>query len=108
MRLTTDFHAEQESSRQSTRKSAHENNSLTHRAFESPEYSALAARATNDAVRDWDVKSGRLAWPEGLTRLFGYTASIISQDIGFWQRHVHPDDRARTAASIRDALASAE
>ena len=66
---------------------------------------ALAARATNDAVRHWDVTSGKLSWPQGLTSLLGYTPSIITSDIGFWQRHLHPDDRAQTAASIGEALA---
>jgi len=71
---------------------------------ESTQHFALAARATNDAIRDWDVTSGRLSWPQGLQTLLGHTPSIVSEDIGFWQRHVHPDDRARVGASIRVAL----
>jgi PAS domain S-box-containing protein len=72
---------------------------------ESEEHFAIVARATNDALRDWNVKSGTLAWPQGLEALLGYGSSSASGDIGFWQKHVHPQDRARTAASIRDALA---
>ncbi|MDQ6860660.1 MAG: PAS domain-containing protein, partial [Verrucomicrobiota bacterium] len=68
------------------------------------EHFALAARATNDALRDWDVSSGRLTWPQGLLSLLGYEPSIITSEIGFWQRHLHPEDRTRTAASIRAAL----
>src|SRR3712207_7872460 len=49
------------------------------RTPESTEYFALAARATNDAIRDWDVKSGVLSWPQGdrkSTRLNSSHANI--------------------------------
>ena len=65
---------------------------------------ALAARATNDAVRDWDVRGRVLSWPQGLESLLGYKRSAARQTIGFWQQQIHPDDRASTAAKIRDAL----
>jgi PAS domain S-box-containing protein len=76
------------------------------RPIESAEYFAIAARATNDAVRDWNVKTGALSWPQGLDALLGYDSSTASGDIGFWQKQIHPQDRARTAGSIRDALAA--
>ncbi len=65
---------------------------------------ALVARATNDAVRDWDVSEGHLVWPQGLDSLLGYKHGV-AHGIAFWQKHVHADDRNRTAASIRAALA---
>ncbi len=73
---------------------------------QTPGYLEFVARATNDAVRDWDVKSGELAWPQGLETLLGYTPSPARNSIGFWQQRLHADDRARTAASIRDAVNS--
>jgi PAS domain S-box-containing protein len=76
------------------------------RSFEGAEHFAIVARATNDAVRDWNVKSGALSWPQGLEALLGYDISNASGDIGFWQKQIHPQDRARTAGSIRDALAA--
>src|SRR5438477_441982 len=72
---------------------------------QSPEHLQIVARATNDAVRDWDVKSGSLFWPQGLESLLGYCRSSAAEQIGFWQEQVHPEDRARAAASIGDALA---
>jgi PAS domain S-box-containing protein len=75
-------------------------------AAESPEHFAIIARATNDAVRDWDVRTDALAWPQGLEALLGYKSAIAANDLGFWQKRLHPQDRARTAASIRDALAT--
>jgi two-component system cell cycle sensor histidine kinase/response regulator CckA len=76
------------------------------RPTESTEHFAILARATNDAVRDWNVKSGALSWPQGLEALLGYDSSVASSDIGFWHKQIHPQDRARTAGSIRDALAA--
>src|ERR1700736_5836917 len=71
------------------------------------DYFAIVARATNYAVRDWDVKSDRISWPQGLESLAGYDASSGQcNDIGFWQKNLHLGDRARVASSIRDALAS--
>ena len=76
------------------------------RQIESAEHFAIVARATNDAVRVWNVKSGALSWPQGLEALLGYGNSSASGDIGFWQKQIHPQDRARAATSIRDALAA--
>jgi PAS domain S-box-containing protein len=73
----------------------------------SDDYFAIVARATNDAVRDWDVKSDKLSWPQGLQSLAGYDASSSACNaIGFWQRNLHPGDRVRVGPSIRDALNS--
>ena len=71
------------------------------------DYFAIVARATNDAVRDWDVRSDRLSWPQGLESLAGYDASSAETNtVGFWQTNLHPGDRVRISTSIRDALAS--
>jgi PAS domain S-box-containing protein len=72
---------------------------------QSQEHLQIVARATNDAVRDWDVRSGSLFWPQGLESLLGYCQSSAAEQIGFWQEQIHPEDRARAAASIADALA---
>jgi PAS domain S-box-containing protein len=88
-------------------KLSHENKTSVAEPNSSPSYDyfAFVARATNDAVRDWDVKSGELSWPQGLESLFGFDASSARRHINFWQENVHPDDRTRIGASIREALA---
>src|SRR6266536_1223260 len=93
-------HLEQVSRESKTTHSLPEGHSLPR-----ADYFAIVARATNDAIRDWDVKSGALCWPQGLDSLLGYDGSSIECDIGFWQKNVHPGDCARIAPSIRDALA---
>jgi PAS domain S-box-containing protein len=69
------------------------------------DYFAIVARATNDAVRDWNVKSGALSWPQGFESLFGYSDASVQNDISFWQQNIHPTDRVRVTESIRDSLA---
>ncbi len=86
---------------------SHETSSdLPSRPNEIPQHLALAAQATNDAVRVWTLATGALSWPQGLDALLGYTPSVATNEIGFWQKQLHPQDRARAAASIREALAA--
>jgi hypothetical protein len=39
------------------------------------DYFEVVARATNDAVRDWDVTTGVLVWQRGLASLLGLAPS---------------------------------
>ncbi len=71
---------------------------------ESQDYLALLAGATNDAVRDLDLRTGRISWPQGLKTLLGYEPSETRNQIAFWQNQIHPEDRARTAGAIHAAL----
>lgn len=68
----------------------------------------IAARATNDAVRDWNVITGALSWPQGFSSLLGYDTAGSETTINFWQDRVHPGDRTRIATGIRDALGGTE
>ena len=70
------------------------------------DYRQLVARATKDAVRDWNLANDALTWPQGLDTLLGYSPGKSDQTIAFWQRQIHGSDRSRTAASIRDAIKS--
>src|SRR5437773_6416766 len=67
-------------------------------------YFEIVARATNDAVRDWNVKTGALSWPQGLEKLLGYAPLTGQGTINFWQQRLHPEDRSHVAESIRAAL----
>lgn len=91
-------------------KTSHENRRTSSQNSSSPrpEYSAFAARATNDAVRDWDVTSGALIWPQGLGSLLGFDEAAVTPEVSFWQKQIHPEDRVRTVGSINDALSGAE
>ena len=84
-----------------------ENKASTSQTDSSPgnDYFAFVAQATNDAVRDWNVKTGELSWPQGFMSLLGYDPKLVEPNITFWQKNVHPSDRARATASINEALA---
>jgi signal transduction histidine kinase len=74
----------------------------------SNDYFAFIARATNDAIRDWDVKTGELSWPQGLTSLLGHDRKLTGARINFWQKNLHPADRSRITASINESLAGSD
>ncbi|PYI77659.1 MAG: hybrid sensor histidine kinase/response regulator [Verrucomicrobia bacterium] len=69
------------------------------------DYHQLVARATNDAIRDWDLGADALTWRQGLNSLLGYSPGE-SDTIAFWRQRIHRDDCARVAASIREAIKS--
>ena len=64
----------------------------------------LAARATQDAIWDWDLVTGEIAWGENAVELFGH-AEPTSR---WWAKMVHPDDRDRVAAEMAAVIAGAE
>ena len=68
------------------------------------DYFEVVTQATNDAVRDWDVTTGALAWPRGLESLLGFSPSDHCKEIGFWFRNIHPDDLAFVQISLREAF----
>ena len=75
----------------------------------SEERYALAARATYNAIWDWDLATDALAWSPGIQGLFGHPpeavpAGATPDGITFWYDHIHPDDRARVLASIHGAI----
>jgi PAS domain S-box-containing protein len=55
----------------------------------------LVARATNDAIWDWNLKTDEVQWNEGVQTLFGYDTEEIGPGIDWWQESIHPDDRER-------------
>ena len=61
---------------------------------------ALAARATDTVIWDWDLTSERLLWSDGVERVFGYHPSQVSGHSTWWFERIHPDDRMRVTESI--------
>src|SRR5438874_9966120 len=75
-------------------------------AAKAADHHQLVARATNDAVRDWNLATGALTWRQGLETLLGYSAAAAKTTIAFWQQHLHPGDRTRIVASLDEAVRS--
>ncbi len=64
----------------------------------------LLARATTDAVRDWNLVTDQLWWNESMLALFGYAPAELEPDSRSWTTHLHPDDKDHVLADIHRAL----
>jgi len=65
----------------------------------------LLARATNDAVWDWDLQGGSRWWGAGFTDLFGHESSGGEAAQGAWVELIHPQDRDRILDDLNRAIA---
>ena len=53
----------------------------------------MVARATSEAIWDWDIETGKvIRTGEGFFKLFGHNAELADADVDFWIKKVHPDD----------------
>src|SRR5690606_39635483 len=50
----------------------------------------LLARATNDAIRDWDLETDELWWGDGLTTPSGFRVDDMDPNITSWTSRLHP------------------
>jgi PAS domain S-box-containing protein len=64
----------------------------------------LAARATNDAIWDWDLTTGRVQWNEGIRNLFGYAADQVGTDVEWRFSQIHADDRDRVVSGFNAVI----
>lgn len=71
---------------------------------EAEERFRTVAQTTSDVVWDWNQNSNRIWWNSGLQTVFGYAEDHHESDAAFWLDCVHPEDRERVAASVRNAL----
>jgi len=64
----------------------------------------LLAKATRDAVWDWDLQTNTLWWNQGLESIFGYKDENIELGLQLWDERVHPDDKDRVIKSINSVV----
>ncbi len=72
----------------------------------SEERHRLAARATNDVIWDWDIRTSTVDWNEGASDVFRIPGPELGRTIEWWASRIHPDDRDRIVASLTDAIDS--
>ncbi len=65
----------------------------------------LLAKATNDAIWDWDLATDALWWNEGFEILFGFRRDEIEPTVESWTNRVHPSDRNAVVADVKAAIA---
>ncbi|HVL35957.1 MAG TPA: PAS domain S-box protein, partial [Burkholderiales bacterium] len=61
----------------------------------------ILAKATNDAVWDWTLETGAVAWNEGYRALFGHSPAPTLES---WTDYLHPEDKAAVLESIHAAI----
>ena len=65
----------------------------------------LVARATNDAIWDWDLVADVVLWNEALTTAYGWAPDEVEPNGAWWISRIHPEDRASVEADIRTTIA---
>jgi diguanylate cyclase (GGDEF)-like protein/PAS domain S-box-containing protein len=71
---------------------------------ESEERFKNVARATGDAVWDWDLKSDAIWWSDGMQTLFGYPKSEVEPGSESWANRIHPDDKEPVLRGIHAVI----
>lgn len=66
---------------------------------------ALAADAVQSLIYDWDLRTGEVAWSNGLLPLLGYRPAEASPTPTWWLARVHATQAARPAFARASALA---
>lgn len=66
----------------------------------------ILARATNDAVWDWDLLTNKVWWNDNVQTLFGYSTEFVKNEVSWWHEHIHPDDRERIVSDIHAVINS--
>ncbi len=72
----------------------------------SEERYAVAVRATNDGIWDWDLTTERVHFSERWRTLLGYE-ELASDEMTAWLKLVHPDDLERLRHEIDGSVAGA-
>jgi diguanylate cyclase (GGDEF)-like protein/PAS domain S-box-containing protein len=67
---------------------------------QSEERFQLVARATNDAIWDWNIVTNTVWWSESIRTLFGYSTGERLVDASWWEERLHPEDQSRIKASL--------
>ncbi len=71
---------------------------------ETEERYRLAARATNDAIWDWNLLTNHVLWNEALQAAHGHAPDAVEPTGDWWISQIHPDDRARIDASVHAVI----
>jgi PAS domain S-box-containing protein len=63
----------------------------------------LAAESSTDLIYEWDIKD-RVDWFGKIDELLGYAPGEFSRTLEAWANSVHPDDRDRVMAAVKNHL----
>jgi two-component system sensor histidine kinase UhpB len=83
-----------------SRRLAQEASRLSQERFEA------VARATTEAIWDWNLDTNSVWWSEGIYKLFGYRPEDVSNHVAWWLDRLHPEDMDRVMRAIRREIDS--
>ncbi|TVR17108.1 MAG: PAS domain S-box protein [Balneolaceae bacterium] len=66
----------------------------------------MIAKSSNDVLYDWDNKTGHVWWSEGWQLRFGYKDNEIENNVGWWEKNVHPDNLKKVYESLKKSMES--
>ncbi|WP_375761686.1 ATP-binding protein [Corallococcus exercitus] len=75
------------------------------RAWRSDQRFRLAARATQDAIWEWNPQTDTLEWSSGDPDLLGRLDDPRVARQAWWREHIHPEDLAAVRQGFMDSLA---
>ncbi|WP_247235433.1 PAS domain S-box protein [Telluribacter sp. SYSU D00476] len=64
------------------------------------------AKATREAIFDFDLTTMILVWNQGLERIYGYGPEYHETPLSWWEERVHPDDRHRASKSLNEGISN--
>lgn len=71
---------------------------------ETQERYRLVAKATSDAIWDWDLLANQILWNEALEEAYGHPVASVDKTGEWWIDQIHQDDRARVFDSIHAVI----
>jgi diguanylate cyclase (GGDEF)-like protein/PAS domain S-box-containing protein len=74
--------------------------SMTRKLRESEERYALAVRAANDGIWDWNLKTNEIYYSVRWKEMLGYGENEIGADLNEWFKRIHPDDRKQVQDNL--------
>ncbi|HXZ86776.1 MAG TPA: PAS domain S-box protein, partial [Myxococcota bacterium] len=66
------------------------------------------SRATNDVIRDWDLRTDAIWWNENFQRVFGWLAREVGAYVESWTGRIHAEDRKAVEDGVGTAVAAGE
>jgi len=81
-----------------------ESNRANQALQESEERFALAARGSTDGIWDWNILTNDVFISARFKELLGYGDHEFEDKFAAFESHLHPDDRERVLAALRDHL----
>lgn len=74
--------------------------------FESNERFKILAKATVEAIIDWDHINDTIFYGEGFNTMFGYETGVANKNL--WLKNIHPDDSKRVIRDLKKAMKNAQ